>query len=77
MDFLEKGLISHKGHLTKFEALLRMLDNETLAPTTIFGLQDEFEFYMDSVSDGTFPDTDHMYYGIEFDAEESKSQRAV
>ncbi|OQV13063.1 putative CCR4-NOT transcription complex subunit 3 [Hypsibius exemplaris] len=72
LSFLEKGLLSHQSHLAKFEAMLRMLDNETLSPKTVFSLKDEFEYYMDQAADGQLREVDHdtMYYGIEFENEQ-------
>ena len=77
MDFLSKTLKSHQHHLGKFEQVLRMLDNETLVCDLVFGLKDEFEYYLENAANGMLSDIDHISYtGIEFDKDLGNDQNS-
>lgn len=48
----------------KIEILLRMLDNDSLDSDTVFGITDDFQFYLDKADEGLFEDVGYVYEGI-------------
>jgi len=54
----------HKHHNVYLERILRMLDNETLAPSKIEELKDGLEYYIDNNQDADFVEDETLYESI-------------
>lgn len=58
---------SHRAHITKMEIMLRMLDNDSLDPDTVFAITDDFKFYLDKAEEGQLEDVLYVYEGIDLE----------
>ncbi|GAU96711.1 hypothetical protein RvY_08116-2 [Ramazzottius varieornatus] len=67
LDFLKAITESHNSHITKLEIMLRMLDNDSLDSDTIFGVTDDFKFYLDKADEGQLEDIQYIYEGIDLE----------
>lgn len=67
VEFLKIIMESHRAHITKMEIMLRMVDNDSLDPDTVFGITDDFTFYLDKTDEGRFEDIQYVYEGIDLE----------
>jgi len=63
-EHLEKWVERHKHHNINLERVLRMLDNETLAPSKVEELKDGLEYYIDNNQDADFVEDEMLYESI-------------
>lgn len=63
-----KNLVErHQYHINKLETLMRMLDNQTIAPNRIKDLQEDLEYYTDCCEDPDFEENEFLYEDLNLD----------
>ncbi|OQV11413.1 CCR4-NOT transcription complex subunit 3 [Hypsibius exemplaris] len=67
MEFLRTIVEAHRGHITKMETMLRMLDNDSLEAETVEGITDDIKFYLEKSDEGIFEDIAYIYEGIDLE----------
>ncbi|PRT56183.1 General negative regulator of transcription subunit 3 [Wickerhamiella sorbophila] len=51
----------HKWHNAKIDIIVRMIENDTLAPESAMALEDDIMYYVESNQDADFAEDDQMY----------------
>lgn len=65
MDELKTKLERHKFHISKFETLLRMLDNDSVNIDQIKNIRDDVEYYICSSEEPDFEENEFLYDDID------------
>lgn len=65
MDELKTKLERHKFHISKFETLLRMLDNDSVNIDQIKNIRDDVEYYIGSSEEPDFEENEFLYDDID------------
>lgn len=69
LNEIEESLERHEWHLGKLETILRMLENGTISPDVVKGIQDDIQYYVESNQDPEFAEDDMIYDDLNLDDE--------
>ena len=57
----------HKFHISRLEALMRMVDNDAVYSEQIWRIKDDVEYYVDCNQDGDFEENEFVYEDLDLE----------
>ena len=62
---MKNWMEKHKFHMSRLEALMRMVDNDAVHSGQIWRIKEDVEYYVESNQDVDFEENEFMYEDLE------------